>query len=106
MSKVWIRIWKDADIKEIEAHIMIVGELTANCGACRELGLNYQKEQKCRNCGTDFRYISSRAASGSHEQYAVIKRIKDRRPDLTFVDYDDYKKLTSKSKARDFLRGE
>ena len=43
--------------------------------------------------------------AAGQQRFFVIGRIRDKCPDLIFVDYDDYKKLISKSKAEEFLRG-
>jgi len=106
MSKIWIRTWIEEDLKQIQAHVLIVGELSSDCGACREIGLDATKADKCPSCDTTFQYVTSRVGSGTSQgRFTVFKRVRDKRPDLKFIDYDDYKKLTSKSKAEEFLRG-
>ena len=105
MNKVWIRTWQEIDLKDIESRMILVGELSSDCSHCREIGLDYSQLKSCSKCGAEFKYMSSRTASGSSQKFSVIKRIKSKRPDLIFFDYDDYKKLVSKSKAEDFLRG-
>lgn len=106
MSKVWIRTWVEDDLNEIKNHILIAGELTSDCGVCKEIGLDIKNAKHCPNCGAEFKYITTRVAAGSSgERFTVIKRIREKCPNLIFVDYEDYKKLISKSKAEDFLRG-
>lgn len=101
----FIRIWQPCDIEGITKHLLIVGDLTADCAACRELGIVYQDAKKCPKCGVQFHFITSRNAGAlSGDRGAVVKRIKERRPDLTFVDYDDYRQITGKKSARDFFK--
>ena len=78
---------------------MIVGDLTADCAACRELGIDYAVAKACPKCATVFRFIAARHSSGG-----TVKRIKERRPDLTFIDYEDYKEITGKQQAREFFQ--
>ena len=105
MTNTWIRTWVEKDLKDIESHIIIIGELSSDCGVCKEIGLDISKDRQCPKCKAVFKYATSRLAAASNmDRYSVIRRIRIKCPDLIFVDYDDYKKLTSKSKAEEFLR--
>jgi hypothetical protein len=107
MANVWIRTWVEQDLKDIEAHIILVGELSSDCGVCKEIGLDINRHRTCPKCGTNFKYVTSRLAGHeSKDRFFVIKRVRAKCPDLIFVDYEDYKKLTSKSKAEEFFRGQ
>ena len=84
---------------------MIVGDITADCINCRELGINWIETRNCPKCGTDFRFIASRNTGKlDKNRGGTVKRIKDRRSDLTFIDYEDYKEITGKQQARDFFK--
>ena len=101
----YIRVWQACDIEGITKHLLIVGDLTADCASCRELGIPYAQTKNCPKCGTDFRFITSRNAGKlGRDRGGTVRRIKDRRPDLTFIDYDDYKEITGKQQARDFFK--
>ena len=101
----YIRVWQPCDIEGIKQHLLVVGELTADCAACRELGIHYQQTKDCPKCGTHFMFITARGAGvASLDRGGTVKRIKERRPDLTFIDYDDYKQITGKQSARDFFK--
>ena len=101
----YIRIWQSCDIQGITKHLLIVGDITADCANCRELGIPYAGTRNCHKCGTDFKFITSRNAGKlDRGRGATVKRIKDRCPDLTFIDYDDYKEITGKQQARDFFK--
>jgi len=96
----YIRVWQACDVAEITKHLIIVGDLTADCANCRELGIEYATQRNCPKCGTDFRFI---AARNTGKIGGTVKRIKDRRGDLTFIDYEDYKGITGKQQARDLF---
>ena len=101
----YIRVWQSCDLEGITKHLLIVGDLTADCADCRELGIAYSEARQCPKCGTEFRFITSRSAGKlDRNRGATVKRIKDRRQELTFIDYDDYKEITGKQNARDFFK--
>ncbi len=97
----YIRVWQACDVQELTKHLLIVGDLTADCASCRELGIDYSFARSCPKCSTEFKFIALRSLGGGG---GAVKRIKDRRPDLTFIDYDDYKQITGKQQARDFFK--
>ena len=97
----YLRIWRPCNVDEITKHLVIVGDVTANCASCRELGIEYAQVKTCPKCGTDFKFIAARNAG---KIGGTVKRIINRRPDLTFIDYDDYKGITGKQQARDLFK--
>ena len=101
----YIRVWQACDVKEITKHLLVVGDVTADCANCRELGIEYAQAKSCPKCSTVFRFIASRNTGAlDHGRGGTVKRIKDRRPDLTFIDYEDYKGITGKQQAREFFK--
>ena len=102
---MYIRIWQDCNLEEITKHLLIVGDVTADCANCRELGIEYAKMKNCPQRGMEFMFIASRHTGKlDGGRGATVKRIKDRRPDLTFIDWEDYKEITGKQNARDFFK--
>ena len=100
-----IRVWQAVDIENLKKHLLIVGDITGDCAECRELGIPYATAKNCPKCGTEFRFIASRFSTGGLKLGAgAVKRIKDRRPDLTFIDYDDFRNITGKQSAHDFFK--
>ncbi|MEK6733421.1 MAG: hypothetical protein AABY55_07320 [Candidatus Omnitrophota bacterium] len=87
-----VRVWNEMDIDDIGKHLLIIGESTGDCSNCRELGINYSTATTCPKCNNYFKYVASR----THE----IRKIKTRRPDLIFIDLEDYKKAAGKIKAK------
>ena len=101
----YLRVWQACDVTEITKHLLIVGDITADCTACRELGIDYGTAKTCPKCGTTFRFIASRHTGPlDRNRGGNVRRIKDRRPDLTFIDYEDYKEITGKQQAREFFK--
>ena len=79
---MYLRIWQACDVQEITKHLLIVGDITADCQACRELGIDYAAAKTCPKCGTMFRFIASRNTGRlDRDRGGTVKRIKERRPD-------------------------
>jgi hypothetical protein len=103
MAKDLIRVWKEMDSGNIKKHLLLAGELTANCENCQHLGIDFIKEVKCPNCETYFKYIGFRKKSNKSEELFAIQRLAEKRPDLIIIDYDDIKRACGKSQARNLL---
>ncbi|MFH1092585.1 MAG: hypothetical protein V1739_00360 [Candidatus Omnitrophota bacterium] len=103
MKKFLVRVWQEFESDEVKKHLLLAGELTANCENCQELSINFFNEKKCPQCGTGFKYIGFRRKNNKAEEFFAIKRIKEKRPDLIVVDYEDIKHAFGRSKAHDLL---
>lgn len=90
-----LRAWKEFNIDDISRHLLIVGALTADCSHCRELGINYSIATSCPKCGTEFKYIASRNKE--------TRKIHEKRPDLIFIEFEDYKRVTGFIKAKNLF---
>jgi len=103
--KAWIRSWIEKELSEIEKHLLIIGDSVADCGQCKELGLDYKTVKECPHCHTAFSYVTSRRFS-THpaERFQIVKRLGFIRNDLVWVDYDDFKTLTGRQRAREFFK--
>ena len=101
----WIRIWQEQDVGQITAQLLMVGDLKSDCANCRQLGLDCATAVSCPSCHVIFKYVTSRHAGGIQEgRMGIVKRIKAKRQDLIFIDYDDYKKIIGRIKAKDFFK--
>jgi len=92
------RIWTEIDIKDIENHIVVVDDIYGFCPGCREMGIKLENLKKCPKCGHEFKYVTARDARGKRG-IEMAARVKRKLPELTFIDYDDYERLTGKDKA-------
>ena len=96
----YIRIWTEADITEIQEHMVVVDDSFGFCPGCREIGLKIESLSRCPKCQREFRYVTSRDKTP-----AMVNRTRKKLPALTFVDYDDYERLTGKKKAETLFKG-
>ena len=94
----FLRVWQQADIKDIEQHLMVIGELSAECYHCHAIGLDMNLDA-CPQCQAFFKYIGFRRKVDSK----VVQRFVERHPRCIFIDFDDFKKSLSKSDARKLL---
>ena len=101
MNKAFIRVWQESDLDEINRHLLIVGDLTGDCSQCRQIGIDYLISITCPKCQTAFKYVTSRSKEAS---FGHIKRIKGKRPDLIFIDYNDFKTALDRLKAKNFFK--
>ena len=104
MGRELLRTWQYYDIEEVVKHLLILGDVSGDCGACRELGIAYLEARECPKCKTNFKYVTSRRLE-THpgERFQIVGRLKEKRPELAFIDYEDYKRTIGRKKARDFF---
>jgi len=103
MRQSLIRVWQQLNAEEVKKHLLLAGELTANCENCQELGIDFTKAGMCPECNTAFKYISFRKKSNRSEELSAIGRLREKRPDLIIIDYEDIKRACGKSQARNLL---
>lgn len=104
MAKTYLRIYQEFVLEEVNKHLLIVGDLSSDCGACRALGLDALTVKHCPQCGTEFKFITSRRIENHPgERFQIVKRYRERRPELPFIDYGDFSKSLGQKKAREFF---
>lgn len=104
MAQEFLRTFRSFDIEEVKSHLLLMGDLSADCGACQELGIDGYTAAECPACGAVFKYATSRRLENNPgERFQFAKRMTEKRPDLTLIDYTDYSKVLGKKKARDFF---
>lgn len=102
--QVWLRVWTQKDLSDVEQHLLIVGDVKGDCASCREVGLDYKTIKQCPQCHTTFQYVTSRRfASHPGERFGIVKRLNEARSDLIWIDYDDFKTLSGRQRARQFF---
>ena len=100
----YLRIWTQVDIVKIQNSILIVDDKFGFCPECKEIGIKLDDLKKCPKCGREFKYVTSREAKGT-KGHVSVTRTRKKLPNLTFVDYDDYERITSKNKAESLFNG-
>ncbi len=103
MKKILVRVAEERDLETLKKHLIVVGELTGECFACRHVGIDYGREKYCPGCGTEFRYIASRKKATDNNT-ALLARLAQKRPDLSYVEYQDIKDVTDRQKAREIFK--
>ncbi len=94
----FVRIWQEVKVNDIEQHLLVIGELSAECYNCHNLGLPVSATA-CPQCQARFKYLGFRRTV----DIQAVKRFKDMHPSLIMIDFQDFKKLVSKSDARKLL---
>lgn len=93
-----IRVWKELDLQEIEKSLIVLGELSAECFACHNIGLE-KTTVTCPECGAHFKYMAFRRKLNP----GMLHKLGQDLPYLTFIDFEDFKDSTGKSDARKLL---
>ncbi|MDD5195402.1 MAG: hypothetical protein PHQ96_07025 [Candidatus Omnitrophica bacterium] len=94
----FLRVWQELDLDDIEKHLIVVGELSSDCFSCHTVGID-SKAHTCPSCGTVFKYMGFRR----HAEGGYVHKMKEALPHLTFIDFEDFKKLIGKREARKLL---
>lgn len=100
MSRKFIRIYKKLDINDIKAHLLIYGDLSAQCAECQAMDLKLEMAS-CPKCETEFKYVTFRNV---RNHLPKLEKLTQERPDVVLIDFDDYKRQVGAMKARDFLK--
>ena len=100
MASKFIRIYRKLDAPEIKEHLIIVGDTSASCAKCKSLGLKIEV-LKCPECQTEFKFMAFRKVK---DHLPKMLKFSESRPELVFVDLEDFERATSSLKAEEFLR--
>ncbi len=100
MKKNFIRVYQEFDIVDVKNHLLIFGDLSANCSQCQAIDIKLDAPH-CPQCQTEFKYITFRNPK-SH--LPKLARLKERFPQKAIIDFDDYKRLIGAWKAQEFLK--
>ena len=100
MSERFLRIYKKFDFHSIKNHLLIYGALSGVCANCKTMDLKLDRTE-CPHCHTPFQFI---AFQNIKDHLPKMLRLHHERPELTFLDYDDFKKTEGAMKAQEFLK--
>ncbi len=100
MNEKLIRVYKKFDINTIKKHLLIYGDLSANCANCNEIGIKLDMP-KCPKCATEFKYVAFRNVKTNLPK---MNKLTAQRPSLNIIDIDDYQRSVAALKAEEFLK--
>ena len=100
MNRKFVRVYKKMDINEIKRHLLIYGDLSAQCANCQTMDFKLDMTS-CPKCEAEFKYITFR---NLRSHLPKLQKINETKPDIQFVDFDEYKRHIGEMKARDFLK--
>lgn len=95
---MFLRVWQNLNLEDVRKSLFIIGELSGECFSCHNLGISL-KEKRCPSCKQEFKYIAFRRKLDMH----TINKFKAEFPKATFIDFEDFKRATSKKEARKIL---
>jgi phage FluMu protein Com len=88
------------DVYQVKEHLLLYGDLSGSCGKCNHVDLKLDSIQ-CPSCKTTFEFVSFR---NPKMHLPKIHKLLNDHPQMTIVDYDDYKTSLGAAKAHDFLK--
>jgi hypothetical protein len=100
MNEKFLRVYKKMDVHEIKKHLLIYGDLSAQCAECQAMDIKLEATV-CPKCGTAFKFIAFRNV---RHHLPKLQKIHEMRPEVQFVDFDDYMRIMGELKAREFLK--
>jgi len=96
--KSFVRVWEEIDLADVEKHLLVVGDLSAECFSCHKVGID-SKARACPDCSAIFKYIGFRRKL----QISYLRKVREERPRIVIIDFDDFKKSLGKRDARKLL---
>ena len=96
--KSFVRAWEELDLADIEKHLIVVGDLSAECFGCHKVGID-SKARACPDCSAIFKYIGFRRKV----QISYLRKVRDERPRIVIIDFDDFKRSLGKRDAQKLL---
>ena len=100
MAERLIRIYQELDVKTIKSHLMIYGDLSGSCASCQYMDIKWGADH-CPSCKIEFKFITFRNIQ-SH--WPKVHKLKQERPQVEFIDFEDYKRGLDVLKAKEFLK--
>jgi len=97
--KQMLRIYHQFDFNDLKEHTLEYGVLSGICSKCKTLDIKLD-ERYCPKCSTPFKYIAFQSV---RDHLPKMLRILENRQDVTFVEYQDYKRIEGELKARSIL---
>ena len=97
-----IRVWMSLNSEEVKKHLLLVDDLYGSCGNCKQLGLNYTKDQSCPGCKTEFKYLITRVKDKG-EIRKILARIEKDNLGLKMLEREDWERADAKDALSDLF---
>ena len=98
-SERFLRIYKKFYFDELKSHTLLYGALSGSCSHCKNLDIKLDATA-CPSCKNTFKYIGF---INIKDHLPKMQRIAHERPDIIFIDYDDFKKIEGELRAKEIL---
>ena len=100
MNERFLRIYKKLDFPSVKSKLLIYGALSGSCANCKTMELKLDMSA-CPHCHAEFKFISF---LNIKDHLPKMLRLSSERPDVIFIDYEDFKRTEGAVKAQEFLR--
>ena len=100
MQDKLVRIYQQKDVHAIKPNLLIYGDVSGQCANCDETDIKFDMKA-CPKCAAIFRYITFR---NIRVHMPKVYKIFEERPELSIVEFDDYKRNLGAAKAHDFFK--
>ncbi|MBF0618985.1 MAG: hypothetical protein HQL19_02330 [Candidatus Omnitrophica bacterium] len=99
MPKQLLRLYHNLEFDEVKSHTLEYGVLSGVCSKCKNIDVKLDATA-CPQCATPFKYI---AFQNVREHIPKMLRIQAERPNVFFLDYQDFKRVEGEQRARNIL---
>ena len=100
MSERFLRVYKQFYFDEVKSHTLLYGVLSGSCSNCKAMDVKLDARE-CPECHNLFKYI---AFQNIKDHMPKMLRIAHERPEILFIDHDDFKRTEGAIRAEDILK--
>ena len=100
MNDRFIRVYQKIDFVAIKERLLIYGALSGSCAHCKAIDIKLER-LRCPSCGVEFAYI---AFQNIRDHLPKMARLAVERPNMVFIDFEDFKRIEGMIKAENFLK--
>ncbi len=100
MAERFVRVFSKLDLSKITPQLLIYGDISGTCAGCQKIDIKLN-QPVCPECKSEFKFIAFR---NIRAHLPKLQQLSAQRPSVTIIDYDDYKRELSASKAADFFK--
>ena len=98
-SERFFRIYKKFYFDELKFHTLLYGALSGSCSHCKCMDIKLDVKA-CPSCKNVFKHIGF---MNPKDHRLKMLKIAQERPEIIFLDYDDFKRIEAELRAKDIL---